>query len=244
MARTIVVTGSSRGIGAEIVRTFAKEKANIVINYTKSQKEAEELAEFVKEEGGNAICVKANVGVAKDCKFLIDEAIKVFGRVDVLVCNAGISNASLLIDASDELVEKIIDVNLLGVINTCKHAVKNMMSNGYGKIINISSMWGITGGSSESVYSGSKAGVIGFSKALAKEAGLSNINVNVVAPGVILTDMCKNIPQNILDGLAKETALNKLGQPKDIANVVEFLASDKASYITGQVISVDGGFVI
>jgi len=149
----------------------------------------------------------------------------------------------LLIDQTAEHIKEIIDTNLIGVINVCKEAAKVMVSNQSGKIVNISSMWGISGASCESVYSASKAGVIGFSKAIAKELGTNGINVNVVAPGVIETDMMKEFGGHIREQLKAQTVLNRLGTPQDVANVVKFLASEEASYITGQVISIDGGFI-
>ncbi len=243
MARTVVISGGSRGIGACIAKAFGALKDNVVINYNKSAKEAENVAREVLNLGGKPLIVKADISKDAEAKYLISEAIKVFGKVDVLVCNAGISGYSLLIDASYDQIREIIDTNLIGTINLCKSASENMIKNQSGAIINISSMWGIIGGAGESVYSASKAGLIGFSKALAKELGLSGITVNVVAPGVINTDMIKNLDEQTLNSLSSQTALNRIGTVDDVAGVVEFLASPKASYITGQVISVDGGIV-
>ena len=168
--------------------------------------------------------------------------MKFFGTIDVCVCNSGIAENCLLIDQTAEHIKQIIDTNLIGVINVCKEVAKVMVSNQAGKIINISSMWGVEGASCESVYSASKAGVIGFSKAIAKELGPNGINVNVVAPGVIETDMMKGYNEQTKQQLKEQTALNRLGTPKDVASLVKFLASEGASYITGQVIEVTGGF--
>lgn len=243
--RSVVVTGGSRGIGAEIVRAFAKNGDNVVINYNKSKEKAEKLAEEVmKEYNVQVMVVKADVSKPDQVEFLIKTAIQVFGKIDVLVNNAGISLYNLLIDSSVEQIQEIINTNLNSCIYACKYACENMMSNQSGKIINVSSMWGITGGSGESVYSASKSGIIGFSKALAKELGYSGITVNVVAPGAIETDMLASLSDETKQEVADETALGRLGTPSDIASVVVFLASSGADYITGQVISVDGGYVI
>ena len=243
--RTVVVTGGSRGIGAEIVRAFAKNGDNIVLNYNRSKDKAEDLAkEVMQMYNVQVMVVKADVSKPDQVEFLIKTAIQVFGRIDVLVNNAGVSLYNLLIDSSVEQIQEIINTNLNSCIYACKYASENMISNQSGKIINISSMWGITGGSGESVYSASKAGMIGFSKALAKELGFSGITVNVVAPGAIETDMLASLSDETKQEVAEETAVGRLGKPSDIASVVVFLASSGADYITGQVISVDGGYVI
>lgn len=243
--RTVVVTGGSRGIGAEIVRAFARNGDNVVINYNKSKDKAEQLAkEVMQEYNVQVMAVKADVSKPDQVEFLINTAIQVFGKIDVLVNNAGISLYNLLIDSTVEQIQEIINTNLNSCIYASKYAAQNMMSNQSGKIINISSMWGIVGGSGESVYSASKAGLIGFSKALAKELGYSGITVNVVAPGAIETDMISNLSLEDKQAIADQTAVGRLGKPSDIASVVVFLASSSADYITGQVISVDGGYVI
>ena len=243
--RTVVVTGGSRGIGAEIVRAFAKNGDNVVINYNKSKDKAEQLAkEVMQEYNVQVMAVKADVSKPDQVEFLINTAIQVFGKIDVLVNNAGISLYNILIDSTVEQIQEIINTNLNSCIYASKYAAQNMMSNQSGKIINISSMWGIVGGSGESVYSASKAGLIGFSKALAKELGYSGITVNVVAPGAIETDMISNLSLEDKQAIADQTAVGRLGKPSDIASVVVFLASSSADYITGQVISVDGGYVI
>lgn len=243
--RTVVVTGGSRGIGAEIVREFAKNGDNVVLNYNKSKDKAEQLAkEIMQKYDVQVMVVKADVSKPDQVEFLIKTAVQVFGKIDVLVNNAGISLYNLLIDSSIDDIQNIINTNLNSCIYACKYASENMISNQSGKIINISSMWGITGGSGESVYSASKAGMIGFSKALAKELGFSGITVNVVAPGAIETDMLASLSDETKAEVAEETAIGRLGKPSDISSVVLFLASSAADYITGQVISVDGGYVI
>lgn len=241
MARTVLISGASRGIGACVAKTFAKSGDNVVINYLNSEQDAKNVAKEVERLGGVPLLVKADVSNFEQAQMLVEKTLNTFGNIDVLVCSAGIASYNLLIDESLENIVRVINTNLLGVINLCKCAIPNMISNQYGKIINISSMWGIGGASNETIYSASKGGVISFTKALAKELGLSNINVNAVAPGTILTDMVKNLDSSVLDELAGECSLGRIGNVQDVANVVEFLASDKASYITGQVISVDGG---
>lgn len=242
--KTVVITGASRGIGAEIVREFAKEKCNIVVNYNTSEEKALNIVKEAQNLGSNAIAIKADVSDQKQAKNLVEETIKVFGGIDVLVNNAGISISGLLIDMTDDQIQKLIQTNLVGVITCSREASKQMMSQMSGKIINISSIWGVVGGSVESVYSATKAGIIGFSKALAKELGPSNITVNVVAPGAIDTDMMSCYDEETLSNIADETSVGRIGSPKDIAPLVRFLSSDEASYITGQVIKVDGGWFI
>lgn len=240
--KTIVITGASRGIGAEIVREFAKEKCNIVINYNKSEEKALNLVKEAISLGSNAIAVKADVSDPEQAKKLIDEAIKVFGSIDVLVNNAGISISGLLIDMTDQQIQSLVQTNLVSVMTCSREVAKYMMSEMKGRIINISSIWGVVGGSVESIYSATKAGIIGFSKAIAKELGPSNITVNVVAPGAIDTEMMACYDEETLATIAEETSVGRIGTPKDVASLVKFLSSDEASYITGQVIKVDGGW--
>ena len=240
MAKTVLITGASRGIGAETARRFAKEGYNVVINYVKNKELAEKVAEDVASLGGTPLIVKADVSKDKEAKALVERTISVFGKIDVLVSNAGVAEYGLLIDSDESKIDRVIDVNLKGTINVCKYSSEQMIKQMSGRIINVSSMWGVDGGSNETIYSASKAGVIGFSKALAKELGFSNINVNVVAPGVIKTDMISNLSDEDIEELASQTILGRIGMPKDVAGVIYFLASEDASYITGQVINVRG----
>lgn len=242
--KTVIVTGASRGIGACVAKKFAEKGYNVVINYNKSEKQAREVALEVEKLGGKALLVKADVSDPSQVKALVERAISVFGKVDVLVNNAGISISGLLIDMTDERIQELIQTNLVSMLTCSREVAKNMMSNQSGRIVNISSIWGVVGGSNESVYSATKAGVIGFSKALAKELGFSNITVNVVAPGAIETDMMKNISSETKEEIASETILQRLGTTKDVADAVLFLASDESSFITGQVLRVDGGWNI
>lgn len=244
MKKTAVVTGGSRGIGRQICLELAREGYNVVINYNKSAEKAEEVKNILKEEGHECEIFRANVSKGSDVKALFDFCIEKYSTIDLLVNNAGISSEGLITDMTEEEWDEIVSVNLKSVFLCSKEALKTMISNHSGKIINMSSMWGVTGGSCEVAYSATKAGVIGFTKALAKEVGLSGINVNAIAPGVIMTDMMSEFTEDDIAALKEETPLMKLGSPKDIADAVLFLASDRADFITGQVLGVNGGFVI
>ena len=233
--KTIIVTGGSRGIGASIVCKFAKEGNRVILNYNKSKDEAEKIKQKFPD---NIILYKADVSKFNEIKEMCEYCVSEFGKVDVLVNNAGISQIKPFADITEEDWDNIMNVNLKGVYNCTKGVIDNMIHNKQGKIINISSIWGEVGGSCETHYSASKAGIIGFTKALAKEMGLSNIQVNCVSPGIIDTDMNS---MHDLEELKKDVPLNKIGTPEDVANVVYFLASDEANYITGQVVSVNGG---
>lgn len=233
--RNIIVTGGSRGIGAAIVCNFVKQGDRVILNYNKSEDEAQQIK---KQFPDNIILYKADVGNFNESKAMCDFCINEFGRVDVLVNNAGIAQIKPFADITEEDWDNIINVNLKGVYNCTKGVIDNMIHNKSGKIINISSIWGEVGGSCEVHYSASKAGIIGFTKALAKEMGLSNIQVNCVSPGIIDTQMNS---MHDLEELKKDVPLNKVGTPEDVANVVYFLASNEADYITGQVVSINGG---
>ena len=241
--KTAVITGSSQGIGRQIALEFAKNNYNVVINYNKSKNEAFELVEKIKKSGGNSIAVQADVSKFQEAQKLIDLSLNEFGKIDVLVNNAGISLQKIFQDVSEAEWKNLFAVNVGSVFNCCSCVLKDMISRKSGKIINISSIWGMVGASMEVHYSASKAAVIGFTKALAKELGPSGINVNCVSPGVIDTKM-NNFDQKTLDELKDETPLRKIGSALDIAKTVLFLASSDADFITGQVISPNGGFVI
>ena len=241
--KTVLITGASRGIGEDIARLFAKNGYNVVVNYLKNETKAQNLASELCAYGARAIAVKADVGNPAEAKMLVKKSLEVFGSIDVLVNNAGISLNKLLIDCSASEIEDVMLTNLLGTIYVTKEMLPSMMSNNYGKIINVASMWGNYGGSMESVYSASKGGVIAFTKAIAKEVGLSGINVNCVCPGVIVTDMLNNLTIEDMQTLKNQTAIGRIGYPRDISSLVYFLASDDASYITGSVINADGGII-
>lgn len=240
--KTVVVTGASKGIGRAVAKEFANNGYNVVICYNKSLSDAQQSLNEVSQTA-RAIAVKVDVSNEDDVKNMVEITKKTFGNIDVLVNCAGVSDTRLLIDSTKEDYDFVFDTNMRGTYNTCKLVGREMLSNQSGKIINISSIWGLRGGSCESVYSASKGAIIAFTKALAKELGPNGINVNVVAPGFIQTDMTKNVTEEIKQEIMESSALGRLGTPEDVAGVVSFLASEKSEFITGQVISVDGGWL-
>lgn len=242
--KTVLITGASRGIGRATAKLFAKSGYNVLINYNKSEKEAYELYNSLKDKGYSVSIFKADISNKFEVNLMVNHCIGVFGKIDVLVNNAGITQSKLFTDITYEDWKEMMDINLNGIFYTTQKALQYMIPEMSGKIINISSIWGMVGGSFEVHYSTSKAAIIGMSKALAKELGPSNIQVNVIAPGIIQTDMLNDIDEDIIDTLREETPLMRLGTPEDIANCVLFLASEKSNFITGQVISPNGGFVI
>lgn len=244
MQKTVLITGASRGIGAQCAKTFAKDGFNVAINYFKSQPQAQKLKEEILLGGGVAEIFCADVSDGNAVESMVKDVLKVFGKIDVLICNAGIAHSGLIVDATVEDFDRIINVNFKGVFNATKSVLPFMLSSATGNIICISSVWGQTGGSCEVLYSASKSAVIGFSKALAKEVGLMGVRVNCVCPGVVDTDMLSNLTKEDKLQLAEQTPLNRLGTPQDIANAVLFLAKEQSSFITGQVLGVNGGFFI
>lgn len=238
-----LVTGGAKGIGAAICRELAHEGYTLAINY----KSSETAAQSLKEELSRFTTVEifeADVSDSSQVEEMFSAVESTLGEVNLLVNNAGIAQQSLFTDISDDMWQKMLGVNLSGVFYCCRRALKPMINEKSGKIINVTSMWGEVGASMEVHYSAAKAGVIGLTKALAKEVGLSGITVNAVSPGVVMTDMMKNFSKEDKEALKEETPLNRLGEPDDIAGMVSFLASSKADFITGQIISVNGGFVI
>ena len=242
--KTALITGASRGIGKAIATLFAENGYNVLINYNNSEKEALDLYNELKSRGFAVDTYKADVSKKEEVNLMVNYCIGQFEGIDVLVNNAGISKTNLFTDISYEEWDEVISTNLNSVFYTTKKALQYMIPQMSGKIINISSIWGMVGGSYEVHYSTSKAAIIGMSKALAKELGPSNIQVNCIAPGVIQTDMLDNIEGDALEALRQETPLMRLGTVEDIANCALFLASDKSNFITGQVISPNGGFGI
>ena len=242
--KTVVITGSSRGIGRACAILFAKNNYNVIINYNKSKKLAEDLFNDLKEAGYSVDIFKADISNRFEANSLNNHCIGKFGKIDVLINNAGISQNKLFTDITDDDWNEMMGTNLNGIFYTTQKALQYMLPECSGKIINISSIWGMVGGSFEVHYSTSKAAIIGMTKALAKELGPSNIQVNCIAPGVIQTDMLNGIDEEIIEGLREETPLMRIGTVDDIANCALFLASDKSDFITGQVISPNGGFVI
>lgn len=242
--QTVLITGASGGIGGETALLFAKQGHKVVLHYHTSGKKCERNLEQIREMGGRAMLACADVADDKQVADMFARIQDEFGGVDVLVCNAGIAQQKLFTDITAQEWDRMFAVNVGGVANCCRHAVPYMVSRKHGKIINISSVWGIAGASCEVHYSAAKAAVIGFTKALAKELGPSGIQVNCVAPGVIQTEMTGHLDRETLEALRNETPLGTIGTPRDVAECILFLASDKADFITGQVISPNGGFVI
>lgn len=241
--KVALVTGASRGIGAATALMLANEGFKVAVNYHRNKAAADEVESKIIASGGEAMSVKADVSKPDEVREMFLSIKEALGEVDVLVNNAGISYIGLLQDMSDEDVERQLGVNLMGAINCSKEAIKPMIAKKSGVIINISSMWGEIGASCEVVYSACKAGIIGFTKALAKEVGPSGIRVNCVSPGVINTDMNRELDDDAIDALCQETPLLRIGTPEDVARTVTFLASDDASFVTGQIFSVNGGIV-
>ncbi|NGT12565.1 3-oxoacyl-[acyl-carrier-protein] reductase, partial [Clostridium perfringens] len=218
--------------------------ANIVINYRNSDKEAEELKAILEEKGVKVLTVKCDISNFEDSKNLMDKCKEVFRKIDILVNNAGITKDTLIMRMKEEDFDNVIDVNLKGTFNCAKHASAIMLKQRFGKIINMTSVVGIAGNAGQVNYAASKAGVIGLTKSLAKELGSRGITVNAVAPGFINTDMTASLSEKVKEEASKNIPLKRLGDPEDVANLVGFLASDAANYITGQVINVDGGMVM
>ncbi|HII4457357.1 3-oxoacyl-[acyl-carrier-protein] reductase [Clostridium perfringens] len=242
--KVAIVTGGTRGIGRAIALKLADQGANIVINYRNSDKEAEELKAILEEKGIKVLTVKCDISNFEDSKNLMDKCKEVFGKIDILVNNAGITKDTLIMRMKEEDFDNVIDVNLKGTFNCAKHASAIMLKQRFGKIINMTSVVGIAGNAGQVNYAASKAGVIGLTKSLAKELGSRGITVNAVAPGFINTDMTASLSEKVKEEASKNIPLKRLGDPEDVANLVGFLASDAANYITGQVINVDGGMVM
>lgn len=244
MDKVALITGATRGIGKQIALTLSKEGFNIALNY---RKENEELIELKKDiEANQVTCfqVAGDVSNFEECEKLVEQVIEKFGQIDVLVNNAGITKDMLLMRMSKEDFEQVIDVNLIGTFNMTKNVIRHMLKARTGRIINISSVVGISGNAGQTNYAASKAGIIGFTKSLAKEVASRNILVNAVAPGFIETSMTDVLKDEVKEEITKNIPLKRIGVAQDVANVVKFLASEDSSYITGQVIHVDGGMLM
>lgn len=244
MNKTVLVTGASRGIGRAVAAAFARNGYNVAVNYNHSEECARIICEELREFGVNSAAFQADVSNRSDVDRMVSEISNSLGNIGILVNNAGISEQALFSDISEEMWDRMFAVNVKGAYNCTQAVLPDMIHSKCGRIINISSMWGISGASCEVHYSASKAALIGFTKALAKEVGLSGITVNCVAPGVISTEMNSYLSKEDMETLREETPLNRIGTPGEVAEAVLFLASEKASFITGQTISVDGGFII
>lgn len=241
---TALITGAARGIGRSTALALAKMGCQIVINYHTSRHEAQQLARELQGLGTPSLCVQTDVRDPRAVQEMVDAAEKHFGRIDILVNNAGFAQQKLFQDLTDQDIDRMLDVTVKGAMYTCRAVLPGMIRAKRGNIINVSSMWGQVGASCEVAYSAAKAAVIGLSKALAKEVGPSGIQVNCVCPGVIQTQMNRHLDESALDELIEETPLGRLGTPEDVADCIAFLASERAGFITGQVVGVNGGLVI
>lgn len=242
--KVAVVTGASRGIGRAVALKLAAEGAAVVINYNGSAEKAEEVKAEIEKNGGKAEVMQCNVSDFQACETFIKEIIKNFGSLDILVNNAGITKDGLLMKMSEADYDAVMDTNLKGTFNCIRFAVRQMMKQRGGRIINMSSVSGVLGNAGQANYSASKAGVIGLTKATAREVASRGITVNAIAPGFINTEMTVGLPEKVKEGAVSQIPLGSFGEPQDIAEAVAFLASDKAKYITGQVLCVDGGMAI
>ena len=242
--KVALVTGASRGIGQATAIDLAKAGADIVVNFIGNEAVAQETVEAIEALGRKAIKIKADVGNADDVQAMVDEAVAAFGHIDILVNNAGITRDGLLIRMKDSDWDDVLNINLKGVYLVTKAVAKLMVKQRAGRIINMTSVSGVTGNVGQANYAAAKAGVIGFTKTCAKELAARGITVNAVAPGFIETGMTDVLPEKIKEGIAATVPFGRMGQPEEIASVVTFLASDFASYITGQVLNVDGGMVM
>ena len=240
-----VVTGASRGIGRAIAEDLAANGATLVVNYRNNADAAEEVVDVIKSGGGSAEAIQADVSDFTASKNLIQTTLDAYGQIDILVNNAGTTRDTLLLMMKEKQWDDVLNTNLKSVFNCCKAAVRPMVRRrSGGRIINIASVSGIVGQPGQANYAASKAGIIGFSKSLAKELGSRKITVNVVAPGFVLTDLTADLPDELVQKAIEHIPLGRWGEAQEVANVVTFLASDKSSYITGEVIQVDGGIAI
>jgi len=242
--KVAIVTGGSRGIGRAIVLQLASDGAKVIFTYQSSEQVANELAEEVKKNGGEAYCIKADASSFEEAQNVVNFALEKFGSVSILVNNAGATKDNLLLRMSESDFDSVINTNLKSVFNYTKAILKPFLGQRFGKIINISSVVAITGNAGQANYVAAKAGVIGLTKSNAKELASRNINVNAIAPGFIETDMTSKLTDLQKDAILVNVPLKKMGKPEDIAKLVSFLSSSDSDYITGQVIAVDGGMVM
>lgn len=242
--KVALVTGGTRGIGKEIAKALAKEGYDLIINYVSNNTDIKSFENELNKIGSKVIFIKADVSDYTSCEEMVKKGIETFGRIDTLVNNAGITKDNLLMRMKEEEFDKVIGINLKGVFNVTKQVIPYMIKKREGTIINVSSVVGVCGNAGQCNYSASKAGIIGFTKSLAKELASRNIRVNAVAPGFIQTDMTESLSDTIKDTINTQIPLKRMGEPQEVAKVVKFLASNDASYITGQVINIDGGMVM
>ncbi len=242
--KTALITGASRGIGRAVALELAKAGAKIAVNYAGNKKAAEEVAGLIEAAGGQALLVQADVADSVAVDAMVKAVVEKFGSIDILVNNAGITRDNLIMRMKEDDWDAVIHTNLKGIFNCTKLVSKLMMKQRYGRIVNMASVVGVMGNAGQSNYAAAKAGVIGFTKSMAKELASRNINVNAVAPGFIATDMTADLPEQVKADMMKQIPLQKLGNPEDVAAAVLFLVSPGADYITGQTLHVDGGMVM
>ena len=241
--KVAIVTGASRGIGRAIAIALGDQNATVIVNYNGSKEAAEEVVSTIQSNGGKAISYQCNVSVFNEVKELMDNIKKEYGSIDILVNNAGIEKSNLIIRMTESDFDDVININLKGTFNCIKHVSRYMMKQKSGRIINISSVVGISGNAGQIGYAASKAGVIGMTKSAAKELAARGITVNAIAPGFIKTDMTDVLKEDIKSEILTRIPLNKFGEAQDIANMVTYLASEESNYVTGQVFQVDGGMI-
>ena len=239
--KVALVTGASRGIGREIAITLAGYGAAVIVNYNGSAQAAQEVVDTILANGGQAKAVQASVAKDEDCKRLIEDALAEFGKIDILVNNAGITKDNLMMKITEEDYDAVMDTNVKGTFMTIKHMYRAFLKQRGGRIINMSSVTGLSGNAGQTNYAASKAAIVGLTKSVAKELAARNVTCNAIAPGFIATEMTEKMSDAAKEAVLSQIPMKKVGSVKDIAETVAFLASDKAAYITGQVISVDGG---
>jgi len=239
--RVALVTGGSRGIGRAISQQLARSGAAVAVNYHTSAKQANSLVKEIEKQGGRALAIRADVRLPEDTERMVEETIEGLGRLDILVNNAGFNRDTLLLRMSLEDWDQVMDLNLRAVFLCTKACLRPMMRQRWGRIINIGSVSGLAGNAGQANYAAAKSGLIGFTRAVAREMGSRSITSNLIAPGLVITELTKDIRQEIVDGVRQRLLIDRMGTPEDVAACVVFLASDGASYITGQVLSVDGG---
>jgi len=243
-SKTAIVTGAARGIGRAVALNLAESGVSLVLNYYQNEEAALGLVKEIDALGGRCVLVQGDVSNPGDAQKLIDSALENFNELDILINNAGINKDNLLIRMKEEEFQRVVDINLLGTFYCTKYASKIMMKKRFGRIVNVSSVVGIAGNAGQSNYAASKAGIIGFTKSVAKELATRNITVNAIAPGYIKTDMTDRLSEEQKDRILSRVPLGRFGLPEDVANMVNFLISAKADYITGQVFRIDGGMEI
>ena len=243
--KVALITGGARGIGKKIAEKFARNGYNIVINYVSEKTDVNKLESDLSQNGKvEVLCIKCDVTDFNSCQEMVKEAVDKFGKIDVLINNAGITKDNLLMRMKEEDFDKVINVNLKGTFNMTKNVISYMMKKRSGRIVNISSVVGVSGNSGQANYAASKAGIIGFTKGVAKELASRNILANAVAPGFIETDMTDVLSESVKESIYSQIPLKKMGKPEEVANAVYFLGSDENTYITGQVLNVDGGMIM